>query len=155
MDSKKIGQGSGAEAARLLARHPLYLPLSVQLRGAVLTESIATEQGPDPDALARELTEIADLLRGHPVLAAKATTETLLWRMRGNAALPPPPRLLPVVRNLAEQGHLAAELIAVLLVRLTGPKAGWDAEWRGMLDSLRRSDDLAVRQDAWSVTPPP
>ncbi|GAA4345153.1 hypothetical protein GCM10023178_57990 [Actinomadura luteofluorescens] len=60
-------------------------------------------------------------------------------------------RLLPAARALTGRDDVASHLLAVGVVRRGGLAAGWTGEWRGLLDGLRRSPHVEVRQDAWDV----
>ncbi|TDC55686.1 hypothetical protein E1281_11285 [Actinomadura sp. KC345] len=139
-------------AIRILAGHPLYV---AQAADVALGSAHLTDDGATAERVADELAALADLLRDRPALTVTLSERRLFHavggygvRREGGAA-----RLVPAVRLLAGRGDMASHLLAAALVRQMGPVAGWPDDWRGLLDELRRSDHLEVRQNAWDVRP--
>ncbi|GGT98952.1 hypothetical protein GCM10010177_67630 [Actinomadura citrea] len=136
----------------MLAGHPLHLAdaVDVALISARLTGGDAS-----PERVAEELVALADLLRGRPVLASRIADRRLDHALGGRGARGSggPGRLLPAARALTGRDYAASHLLAVGVVRMGGLAAGWTGEWRDLLDGLRRSAHVEVRQDAWSVVP--
>ncbi|MFG2247530.1 hypothetical protein [Spirillospora sp. NPDC048823] len=141
-------------AVRILAGHPLY---AAQAAEVALRAARLTEDGVTAEQIAGELAALADLLRDRPVLTAAFTGNRLFHAVGGHGAREPggPARLLPAARLLAGRGDIVSHLLAAALVRQAGPAAGWPAGWRDLLDELRRSGHVEVRQNAWDVIPPP
>jgi hypothetical protein len=137
---------------RMLAGHPLYIAQAVDV---ALGSARLREDGVTAERVAAELAAVADLLRDRPALTARIVERRLVYTlgghgMRGGGG---PARLLPAVRLLAGRGDVASHLLAVGIVRQAGPAAGWPGEWRDLLDGLRRSAHVEVRQDAWDAGP--
>ncbi|MES9543990.1 hypothetical protein [Actinomadura sp. NPDC000600] len=131
----------------MLARHPLHVAgaADVALLSARLNGGDAS-----PERIAEELGALAGLLRDRPVLAARVADRRLDHALgaRGSGG---PGRLLPAARALTARGDAASHLLAVGVVRSGGSAAGWAGEWGDLLDGLRRSPHVDVRQDAWNV----
>ncbi|MEV6526697.1 hypothetical protein AB0M43_32670 [Longispora sp. NPDC051575] len=121
-----------AVAARLAAA-PDWLPTAVDLVHGELRFAA------DPDTLAADLGELADLVRGRPVLAAGLTFDT--------ASTAPPATLVDVARRLAARGDLAGGLFAVRLL-VAGARDAWTAEACGVLAELRTRQEPDVRDAA-------
>ncbi|MDL4776484.1 hypothetical protein [Actinomadura xylanilytica] len=131
-------------AVRVLAPHPLY---RAQAADIVVTMLFVPRTGPsDPDEITAGFGELAALLVDRPVLAARLA-ESLGQRLgRWD-----PPRYLPAARALAAGDGVAAQLLAVRLVQAGGRATEWTGGWRELLDGLRRSDHVEIRQEAWDV----
>ncbi|GAA1804078.1 hypothetical protein [Actinomadura chokoriensis] len=140
-------------AVPMLAAHPLYAAqaVDVALGSARLTGGDVTAR-----RLADGLAALADLLRDRPALAATVTERRLADAVGGYAALREggPERLLPALRLLAGRADFAAQLLATGLLRTGGPAAEWPGELRDVLEGLRRSAHLEVRQAAWDIRLP-
>ncbi|WP_433479385.1 HEAT repeat domain-containing protein [Spirillospora sp. CA-142024] len=137
---------------RMLAAHPLYVAQAVDV---ALDSARLTEDGVTAERVAAELGALADLLHDRPALAATVTGRRLVNAIGGHGARSGggPERLLPAARLLAGRDDFAAQLLAAGVVRTAGPAAGWPGEWRDLLDGLRRSAHVEVRQYAWDVIP--
>ncbi|XVQ15295.1 hypothetical protein ACQP1W_23045 [Spirillospora sp. CA-255316] len=142
-------------AADRMARYPLYLPAAARLavyclpvaegRGGTVPERLGEE-------LETELLKLAGRLRDRPLLAARLCDQELRQRLRGyGTSKVPPPLLLPIVRRLLEEDHTTAELMAVALVAIGGPDAGWTDDWRAALERLRGSGRVDIAAQAWEI----
>jgi hypothetical protein len=150
-------RGLAERLARLLADQPLYLGVAMRLAVRLLPVgedgAEAVSEGQAGELTARFLS-MAGRLRDHPVLAVRLSTRDLPRHLRSNAACNiPHPDLLPAVRSLLDEDHLAADLVAVSLVRIAGRAAGWPDEWRSLLDRLRASERIDVAAEAWEIEP--
>ncbi|MGY0230610.1 hypothetical protein [Longispora urticae] len=129
--------GTGREAtlavAARLAETRDWLPTAVDLVHGELRFTA------DPDTLAADLAELADLVRDRPVLAARLTFDT--------ATTAPPATLVDVATRLAARGDLAGGLFAVHLL-VAGARTAWTAEARGVLAALRARQEPDVRDVA-------
>ncbi|WP_433469642.1 hypothetical protein [Spirillospora sp. CA-128828] len=136
----------------MLAAHPLYVAQAVDV---ALDSARLTEDGVTAERVAAELAALADMLRDRPALAATVTGRRLVSAIGGHGARlgGGPERVLPAARLLAGRDDFAAQLLAAGVVRTAGPAAGWPGEWRDLLDGLRRSAHVEVRQYAWDVIP--
>ena len=102
--------------------------------------------------LEAELLKLAAWLRDRPLLAARLCQGELTRRLRGyGSSKVPAPVLLTAVDRLLREDHTAAALMAVALVGIGGPDAGWNGGWRSALDRLRRSTDTDIAALAWEV----
>ncbi|TDD88678.1 HEAT repeat domain-containing protein [Actinomadura darangshiensis] len=137
---------------RMLAEHPLYLAQAV---GVALDSAHLTADGVTAERVAEFLAGLADLLRDRPALTGKIVEDRLAYAIGGYSLRRGggPARLLPAARLLAGREDAAAHLLAARVVGLAGPAALWPLEWRGLLDGLRESPHLEVRQAAWDVIP--
>ncbi|MBA8952722.1 hypothetical protein HNR61_004368 [Actinomadura namibiensis] len=135
-------------AVAVLAADPLHLKEAVDLAVARLDRYVDDE--PDAGELADEVEAIAALLRDRPVLASRAG-DGLRHRPYRREAGFPPALVRPAARRLVRRGDLASHLLAVNLVGSYGAAAGWNGGWRELLEELRRSPHVEVRQDAWNV----
>jgi len=140
------------DAVDVLAAEPLLLPEAVLIVKTALPAPVGTHAAVDPSALADGLCDLAEMLRDRPVLAA-ATAKELSSQRRYEKPVEPR-TLLSSVRRLVDQGHLAANLLAVALTRVGGAHTDWAAEWRELLGELRASPDIEIRQEAWDVAVP-
>ncbi|MFG2001851.1 HEAT repeat domain-containing protein [Spirillospora sp. NPDC048911] len=145
-------RGLARRAAERLAAHPLHVPQAARISLALLGFPTGARDAPSPQELAGDLAALARLLQDRPAHAGRLAGGALLSRFgshgMGRGA---PPALLPAARRLTDEGHLVAGLLAVALVGRAGPEAGWGPEWRDLLETLRRSEHLEVRQEAWDV----
>ncbi|WP_106396215.1 hypothetical protein [Actinocorallia populi] len=132
--------------AGLLACEPLRLPLAT-----ALLESLLPTENVDPQAMAGELTSLAGLLDGRPVLAAQ-TAQKIEDRYRHTRLSSS--AFLPAIRDLTAQGALPGALFAVSLTALAGDSTGWPTEFREALLRLRASPHLEARQAAHDVELP-
>ncbi|MEV0665895.1 hypothetical protein ACIBI3_36795 [Actinomadura luteofluorescens] len=134
----------------LLAEHPLHLAGAVDV--ALISARLNSDDA-SADRIAEELAALADLLRGRPVLASRVADRRLDHALGGRGARGSgaPGRLLPAARALTGRDDVASHLLAVGVVRMGGLAAGWTGEWRDLLDGLRRSPHVEVRQDAWNI----
>ncbi|KAB2352724.1 HEAT repeat domain-containing protein [Actinomadura rudentiformis] len=135
-------------AAERLAADPLYVSHAARLYVSLLPAPTGAGNAPSPERFADELAGLAHLLRDRPAHAGRLAGGSLLSRFRWRTE---PPALLPAARRLAGEGHLVAGLFAVTIVQRAGPDADWAPEWRELLETLRRSEHLEVRQEAWDV----
>lgn len=101
--------------------------------------------------LLRRLRELADVLEGAGVAAARHTA----GRLWNHGARPEQSAraeaLLPVADELARDGGTVTGLLAVGLVTGAGAALGWPEEWRSLLRVLRRHPDPDVRHDAYQA----
>ncbi|MFC0554331.1 hypothetical protein ACFFHJ_25895 [Planotetraspora thailandica] len=144
------------DAVELLAAEPRLMPQAVLIAKAALPPPVGAHG--DPSRLADSLCELAEMVRDRPLLAAGTAKALLPGRYhRRHVELAEPELLLPAVRRLLDQNHLAASLFALELIRAGGGQTGWAGEWRELLRELRASPDVELRQEAWdiSVTEPP
>lgn len=133
----------------LLAGYEEFVPLAARLLCCAVTlES-------DADTLGRQLRGIAGLHTQRPGLAWRTAGE--LRRSLGPVHRPAETRerLLPVARDLAEDGTSAAGLLAVTLAAAVNTPGGWPEPWRELLRSLRRHDAPDVRASALEVASHP
>ncbi|SFO49157.1 hypothetical protein SAMN04489713_106307 [Actinomadura madurae] len=139
---------------RMLAEHPLYIAQAVD---AALDSARLAGDGAGAERIADVLVAVADLLRDRPALTARIADRRLFYALGGHGVRREggTARLLPAARLLAGRDDVASHLLAVALVRQAGPAAEWPDGWRDLLDGLRRSAHVEVRQDAWDVAPPP
>jgi hypothetical protein len=126
----------------LLAQYEEFVPLAARL----LCSAVTLEN--DAETLGRQMRGIAGLHVGRPGLA---------WRTAGELRRCLPPlhrpaetreRVLPVARELAEDGGTAAGLLAVTLAAAVNPASGWPEPWRELLRAIRRHDEPDVRAAA-------
>jgi hypothetical protein len=161
LDANAAGRGAerwrhplAREAVRLLAAEPHYLPQAAQIAVHLLPVSTGPQSAPDPagPGIADGLCDLADLLAGRPVLAAR-TTGMVIRHLRGYGGRDrvAPAELLTAAERLAGRDDLAAGLLAVTLTRIADEHTGHPAEWRRILQSLRRSRHPEVGQEAWDV----
>ncbi|MEW9551864.1 hypothetical protein [Nonomuraea sp. NPDC050783] len=143
------------EAMRLLADRPLLLPQAVHLALALLPAAAADCGGPADCGGAEwgeALSEVVELVRGRPVLAAHAAGRAAHELLGEYADRPVPPDAVPpVVRRLVARGDLAGAWFAVELTRAGGKRTGWADPWPALLRDLRDSPHLEVRQEAWDT----
>jgi hypothetical protein len=138
-----------------MARHPLYLAAAARLALTWLPVAEGPEGGV-PEGLGAELEAellvLAGRLRDRPLLAARLCDQELRRRLRGyGTSRVPPPLLLPIVRRLLEEDHAAAGLMAVALVAVGGPDAGWTDDWHAELERLRGSGHVDIAAQAWEI----
>lgn len=131
--------------AQQLAGEPLLAPERVELRGLLV--GLATE----PTELLERLRDLAAEFEDVGVSVAIQPSERLrlasAHRVPGCAEA-----LLTAADGFARDGRTAAGLLAVGLVRGTGPSLGWTEEWRSLLRLLRRHTDPDVRHQAYRTT---
>lgn len=134
----------------MLAEHPLHLAGAVDV--ALLSARLNVDDA-SAERIAEELADLAALLRGRPVLASRVADRRLDHALGGpgRRGIGAPDRLLPAARALTGRDDVASHLLAVGVVRRGGLAAGWTGEWRDLLDGLRRSPHVEVRQDAWGT----
>ncbi|WP_433815580.1 hypothetical protein [Actinomadura scrupuli] len=140
------------DAVSLLAADPFHLPQAAEICVALLPIPHTRQKAAEPGELGDGLCELADLLRGRPVLTVQTSTsiERRLRSYRGTTRVEPA-ELLAAARSLIAQDHLAADLLAVTVTRTGGERAGWTSEWRETLHGLRLSARPEVSQRAWDI----
>lgn len=126
----------------LLAGYEEFIPLAARL----LCSAVTLEA--DAETLGRQLRGIAGLHSRRPGLAWRTADE--LRRSLGPVQRPAETRerLLPVARELTDDGGAATGLMAVTLAASVNTAGGWPEPWRELLRSLRRHESPDVRAAA-------
>ncbi|SCK36607.1 hypothetical protein [Streptomyces sp. WMMB 322] len=133
----------------LLAGHEEFVPVAAKL----LCSAVTLES--DPETVGRQLRGIAGL-HGHRPGLAWRTAEELRRSLRPlQRPAETRERLLPVARELAEDGGTAAGLLAVTLAAAVNPASGWSESWRELLRTMRRHDVPDVRAAALELETDP
>jgi hypothetical protein len=125
-------------------------PLLVAERAYVLGQLV--DRAMEPAALLARLGDLADALEGAGVTVAVHTSD----RLRTSSAYRAHPRraeaLLTAADRFARDGGTATGILAVGLVKGTGPALGWPEEWRSLLRLLRGHANVDVRHEAYKTT---
>lgn len=130
--------------ARRLGHEPDFVPAAARLLTALIRPEFAS-----PAQLVAEAVELADLLAGRPVLAARLAGE-VMDRVTVSDATADPDVLLTAAGALARRGDAASGYLALALTR-AGQAYGWSLPWRELLRGLRGHPVLEVRDTAFDV----
>jgi hypothetical protein len=146
---RRLARRPAGRTGVLLAGYEEFVPLAARL----LCSAVTLES--DAETLGRQLRGIAGLHTQRPGLAWRTAGE--LRRSLGPVHRPAETRerLLPVARELAEDGGTAAGLLAVALADAVNVPGGWPEPWRELLRKLRRHEMPDVRASALELASHP
>lgn len=136
-----------AAAGGILAAHRDFVPQAAEL----LVHAVDPDPAEGPGALHAELTRLAGLHEGRPVLASR-TARTLGERI-GSGSRPASgdtDGLLTVAARLTESGGLAEGLFAAAITAAAGRRTAWTGPWRTQLRLLRQHPVADVRDAAYA-----
>ncbi|WP_328507820.1 hypothetical protein [Streptomyces sp. NBC_00391] len=133
--------------AEQLAPEPLLAAERAHVLGQLVDRAV------EPTALLERLRAFADALEDGGVTVAVHASD----RLRTFSAYRAHPRraeaLLTAADRFAHDGGTATGLLAVGLVKGTGPALGWPEEWRSLVRLLRGHANADVRHEAyWTTT---
>lgn len=132
-----------ATAGGVLAAHRDFVPQAVEL----LVHAVDPEPAGGPGALHTELTRLAGLHEGRPVLASR--TAGTLGELIGSAS-GETDGLLTVAARLTESGDGAEGLFAAAITAAAGRRTAWTGPWRTQLRLLRQHPVADVRDTAYA-----
>lgn len=147
--NRRTARQTAGQMGVLLAGHEEFVPLAAQL----LCASLDPEA--DAETLGRQLRAIAGLHSERPGLAWRTAGELRRILRPFHRPGADRERLLPVARDLAEDGGLATGLLAVTLAAALNPGSGWPGPWRAFLRDVRRHAVPDVRTAALEVVADP
>ncbi|MCH6163588.1 hypothetical protein [Streptomyces marispadix] len=126
----------------LLAQYEEFVPVAARL----LCSAVTLEN--DAETLGRQMRGIAGLHVGRPGLAWRTAGELRRCLPAVHRPAETRERVLPVAKELADDGGTAAGLLAVTLAAAVNPASGWPEPWRELLRAIRRHDEPDVRAAA-------
>ncbi|MGW0838935.1 hypothetical protein ACWD26_02020 [Streptomyces sp. NPDC002787] len=132
--------------AEQLAREPLLAAERAHLLGMLADRTM------EPTALLARLRDLAEALDGAGVTVAIHTADRLRMSPAGDAHPKRTEAVLTAADGFARDGGTETGLLAVGLVKGTGPGSGWHEEWRSLLRLLRRHANADVRREAYRTT---